>query len=236
MPTLPAFFIGLGIGAVFGLFNGAMVAFVGVNPLITTLGTMYIGRGLVNAIMRGDRRYGVPVKAADFLSIGQGKLLGVYNLFWIMLLIVVIAQFVTLRTAAGRRLYYVGSNHEAARLVGIKVKRIRVAGFVLCALLAAFAGILVTSYYGTSSIYLGTNLELQIIISCLIGGASISGGQGQVVGSFLGVVFMVMVVSMFNILEIGTYWQNIIVGIILVFIVSLDAFFVRRRKRAFGEI
>lgn len=236
MPTLPAFLIGLGIGAAFGLFNGAMVAFVGVNPLITTLGTMYIGRGLVNAIMRGDRRYGVPVKASDFLAIGQGKILGVYNIFWIMILVVVIAQFVTLRTAAGRQLYYVGSSHDAARLVGIKVKRLRVAGFALCAVIAAFTGILVTSYFGTSSIYLGTNLELQIIISCLIGGASISGGQGQVVGSFLGVVFMAMVMSIFNILEIGIYWQNIVVGIILVFIVSLDAFLVARRKRALGEI
>ena len=236
IPTLPAFLIGLCVGGAFGLFNGAMVAFVGVNPLIMTLGTMYVGRGLINALMRGDRRYGVAVKAADFLAIGQGKLLGVYNIFWIMLIVLAVAQFVTTRVAAGRRMYYVGSNYTAARLVGIRVKRIRVAGFVLCGLLAALAGVLVTSYQGTSSIYLGTNLELQIIISCLIGGASISGGQGHVVGAFLGVVFMTMVVSIFNILEIGIYWQNIIVGIILVFIVSLDAFFVRRRKSDLGEI
>jgi ribose/xylose/arabinose/galactoside ABC-type transport system permease subunit len=196
---------------------------------------MYIGRGLINALMRGDRRYGVPVKASDFLVIGQSKLLGVYTIFWIALVVVVLSQLITMRTAAGRKLYYAGSNHEAARLVGIKVRRIRVVGFLLCALLAAFAGILVTSYFGTSSIYLGTNLELQIIISCLIGGASISGGQGNVVGSFLGVVFMTLVVSIFNILEVGTYWQNIIVGIILVFIVSLDAVLVMRRRRALGE-
>jgi ribose transport system permease protein len=236
IPTLPSFLVGLVIGVVFGLFNGSMVAYLGVNPLITTLGTMYIGRGLVNAIMRGDRRYGVPVKAADFLAIGQGKVLGVYNIFWIMLILVIIAQFVTRRTDAGRRFYYIGSNHDAARLIGIKVKRNRMVGFTLCAVLAAFSGILVTSYFGTSSLYLGTNLELQIIISCLIGGASISGGQGQVLGSFLGVIFMAMVVSIFNILEIGIYWQNIIVGIILVFIVALDAFLVQRRKAALGEI
>jgi ribose transport system permease protein len=95
---------------------------------------------------------------------------------------------------------------------------------------------LMTSYQGTSSLYMGTNLELQIIISCLIGGASIAGGQGNVVGSFLGVIFMTMVVSIFNILEIGIYWQNIIVGIILVAIVSLDALLALRRKRALGEI
>jgi len=235
-PVLPSILVGLGIGLVFGFFNGFLVAYVGVNPLITTLGTMYIGRGLVNAFMRGDRRYGVPIKVPEFLILGQGKILGVYHIFWIMLIIVALAQFITLRTDAGRKLYYIGSNYEAARLVGIKVKRIRVLTFMLCSLLAAFTGILVTSYFGTSSIYLGTNLELQIIISCLIGGASIAGGKGLVVGSLVGVVFMTMVVSVFNILEIGIYWQNIIVGIILVFIVALDAYLVGRRKKALGEV
>jgi ribose/xylose/arabinose/galactoside ABC-type transport system permease subunit len=153
-----------------------------------------------------------------------------------MLAVVAISQFVTLRTSAGRRLYYIGSSYPAARLVGIKVKRIRVLTFALCGLLAAFTGILVTSYAGTSSLYLGTNLELQIIISCLIGGASISGGQGLVVGSLLGVIFMTMIVAIFNILEIGIYWQNIIVGVILVFIVGLDAFLVNRRRKSLGEI
>jgi len=186
--------------------------------------------------MRGDRRYGVPVKAADFLVLGQGKILGVYHLFWIMLVIVALAQFITLRTDAGRKLYYIGSNTQAARLVGIKVRRIRMLTFVICAALAAFTGIMVTSYFGTSSIIMGTNLELQIIISCLLGGASIAGGKGLVVGSLLGVIFMIMVVSIFNILEVGIYWQNIIVGIILVFIVSLDAYLVSRRKKAMGEI
>jgi len=236
LPVYLSILAGLGIGVVFGLFNGVLVAYVGVNPLITTLGTMYIGRGLINAFMRGERRYGVPVKVPDFLVIGQGKILGVYHIFWIMLIIVTLAQLITLRTDAGRKLYYIGSNYQAARLVGIKVKRIRVLTFILCSVLAAFTGILVTSYFGTSSIYLGTNLELQIIISCLIGGASIAGGKGLVVGSLLGVIFMIMVVSIFNILEIGIYWQNIIVGIILLFIVSLDAYLVGKRKKALGEI
>jgi ribose/xylose/arabinose/galactoside ABC-type transport system permease subunit len=236
VPTAPSILAGLGVGAVFGLFNGIMVGLVGVNPLIMTLGTMYIGRGLVNSILRGERRYGVRIKAADFLAIGQGKVGGVYTIFWIMLAVLLLAWFLMARSRAGRNLYYVGSNAEAARLVGIKVKRVRVVGFLLCAVLAALTGMLMTSYQGTSSLYMGTNLELQIIISCLIGGASIAGGQGNVVGSFLGVIFMTMVVSIFNILEIGIYWQNIIVGIILVAIVSLDALLALRRKRALGEI
>jgi ribose/xylose/arabinose/galactoside ABC-type transport system permease subunit len=85
-------------------------------------------------------------------------------------------------------------------------------------------------------LYLGLNLELKVIISCLLGGASIAGGQGLVAGSFLGVVFLALVVTVFNILEVNPYWQNIIVGAILVFIVSLDAYLVTKRKKALGEI
>jgi len=227
---------GLGVGLVFGLFNGFLVAYGGVNPLIATIGTLYIGRGLVNAIMRGELRYGIPIKNESFLVLGQGKTLGVYNMFWIMIVIVVLAQFLTVKTNPGRRLYFLGSNYEAARAVGIKVKRTRLLTFGLSSLLAALAGILATSRFGISSLYLGINLELKVIISCLLGGGTIAGGQGMVVGSLIGVIFMTLIVSVFNIMEISPYWQNIIVGVILIFIVSFDAFLVMRRKKTLGEI
>ena len=234
LPAIPAVFVGLGVGLGFGFINGFLVAFGGVNPLIVTIGTLYIGRGLVNAVMRGELRYGIPIKNQSFLVLGQGMTLGIYNMFWIMLVVLILAQFITLKTS--RRLYFIGSNYEAARLVGIKVKRTRLLTFMLSGFLAAMAGVLATSRFGISSLYLGVNLELKIIISCLLGGASIAGGQGWVAGSFLGVIFLALIVSVFNILEISPYWQNIIVGIILVFIVSLDAYLVTKRKKALGEI
>lgn len=236
LPSAPAVLVGLGVGLGFGFFNGFLVAYGGVNPLIVTIGTLYIGRGLVNAVMRGTLRYGIKIDNPSFLVLGQDKSLGLYNMFWIMIVVVVAAQFITLKTNPGRRLYFIGSNYEAARLVGIKVKRTRLVTFMLSGFLAALAGVLATSRFGISSLYLGLNLELKIIISCLLGGASIAGGQGLVVGSLLGVVFLAMVVSVFNILEISPYWQNIIVGAILVFIVSLDAYLVTKRKKALGEI
>jgi ribose/xylose/arabinose/galactoside ABC-type transport system permease subunit len=236
LPTVPAVLVGLGVGLGFGFVNGFLVAYGGVNPLIVTIGTLYIGRGLVNAVMRGELRYGIQIKNQSFLVLGQGMTLGIYNMFWIMLVVLLLAQFLTLKTNLGRRLYFIGSNYEAARLVGIKVRRTRLLTFMLSGFLAAMAGILATSRFGISSLYLGVNLELKIIISCLLGGASIAGGQGFVAGSFLGVVFLALIVSIFNILEISPYWQNIIVGIILVFIVSLDAYLVTKRKKALGAI
>jgi ribose transport system permease protein len=234
--VVPSILVGLGVGLGVGLFNGGLIAFARVNPLIATIGTLYIGRGLVNALMRGELRYGIPIKNEAFLVLGQGKTLGVYNMFWVMIVIIALAQFVTLKTNSGRKLYFIGSSYEAARLVGIKVRRLRLFMYGMSGVLAATAGILATSRFGISSLYLGVNLELKTIISCLIGGATIAGGQGLIVGSFLGVLFIALVVSVFNILEIGAFWQNIIVGVILISIVSLDAYLVTRRKRALGEI
>jgi ribose/xylose/arabinose/galactoside ABC-type transport system permease subunit len=236
MGVLPGILVGICVGLAFGFFNGFLVAFLKVNPLITTIGTLYIGRGLVNAIMRGELRYGIPVKNEAFLVLGQGKTLGLYNMFWIMIVILVVTQLLTLKTNRGRNLYFLGSNYEAARLVGIKVKRVRLLTFALSGFLAALAGILSTSRFGISSLYLGVQLELRVIISCLLGGATIAGGQGLIVGSLLGVLLITLIVSVFNIMEISIHWQNIIIGIILIFIVALDAFLVMRRKKAMGEI
>jgi ribose/xylose/arabinose/galactoside ABC-type transport system permease subunit len=222
---------GLGVGVAFGLFNGFLVAFVGVNPLIATIGTLYIGRGLVNALLRGERSYGVPFSQQSFIILGTGKTFGLYNMFWIMLLIVIIAQFVTQRTYIGRQLYYIGGNKESARLVGIKVRKIRVITYALSGFLASLAGLLATARFEVSSKHLGSNLELQIIIACLIGGASIAGGQGSIIGGLLGVMFMSLIVNLFNIMEISSFWQNLVVGFILIFVVFLDSFLNMRRQR-----
>jgi len=152
-------------------------------------------------------------------------------MFWIMLLIVIIAQFVIQRTYIGRQLYYIGGNKESARLVGIKVRKIRVITYALSGFLASLAGLLATARFEVSSKHLGSNLELQIVIACLIGGASIAGGQGSIVGGLLGVMFMSLIVNLFNIMEISSFWQNLVVGFILIFVVFLDSFLNMRRQR-----
>jgi len=234
IPIILAVAGGLAVGIIFGLFNGFLVAFVKVNPLITTIGTLYIGRGLVDALLRGEKSHGVPITQQSFIILGTGKTLGLYNMFWIMIIIVVVAQFVIQKTYFGRQLYYIGGNYESARLVGIKVRRIRLFTYMLSGFLASLAGLLATARFEISSKFLGYNLELQIIIACLIGGASIAGGQGSIVGALFGVVFMSLIVNLFNILEISSFWQNIIVGAILIFVIFLDAYLSMRRKRSMG--
>lgn len=230
IPVPLAILGGLGVGIVFGLFNGFLVAFVGVNPLIATIGTLYIGRGLVDALLRGERSHGVQISKESFIILGSGKTFGIYNMFWIMLLIIIIAQFVIQKTYIGRQLYYIGGHMESARLMGIKVKRIRIITYTLSGFLASLAGLLATARFEISSKFLGLNLELQIVIACLIGGASIAGGQGSIIGGLLGVTFMSLIVNLFNIMEISSFWQNLVVGVILIFVVFLDSFLNMRRQ------
>lgn len=234
-PFLPSIIVALCVGILFGLFNGTLIAYARVNPLIVTIGTLYVGRGLVNVLMSGSMGHGVAANNASFTILGQGKTLGLYNIFWVMIVVVVVVQFIIMRTYAGKYLYYIGGNYDAARLVGIKVKKIRMLTYVFSGFLAALGGIMATAQYGSSSLYLGTNYEMQIIIACLIGGASISGGRGSVIGSLLGMSFLSLIVIMFNIFEIVTTWQNVIIGIILIFVVALDAYLITRRKEALGE-
>ena len=107
--------------------------------------------------MSGSAGHGVAANNESFTILGQGKIIGVYNIFWIMLIVVVLTQFIVMKTYQGKRLYYIGDNYEAAKLVGIKVKKIRLISFILSGFLAALGGILATAQYGASSLYLGIN-------------------------------------------------------------------------------
>ncbi len=229
-------FIGLMIGLGAGILNGTLIALVGVNPLIVTIGMMQVGRGLVFVLLAGTARHGVRGFSESFISIGAGKCLGIYNMFWMMLAIVVISQILILKVQKGRHIYYIGGNYEAARSVGVRVKNIRIFTYALSGFFAALAGILVTARLEMASRYMGSGLELKIIISCLIGGGSISGGQGSIIGAFLGVVFMSLLVNSFTILQIGDYWQNIIVGMVLIIVVSMDAYMYIRNLKEHGKL
>jgi ribose transport system permease protein len=236
VPVVFAILIGVAVGVAAGFINGVLIALVGVNPLIATFGMMQVGRGLVFVLLEGTAKHGVRGFGEQFIRLGAGRMLGVYNMVWVMLIIVVVAQILTSKAQWGRHIYFVGGNQEAARSVGIQVKRVRVLTYTLSGLLAALAGILVTARLEMASRYLGSGLEMRIIISCLIGGGSISGGQGSVLGAFFGVVFMSLLANSFTIMQIGDFWQNIIIGLILIVVVSVDAYLYMRNLKERGKL
>ena len=228
--------IGLLTGMGFGFFNGILVAIVGVNPLITTISTMYMGRSLINVLLEGSARHGIRGFSQSFVAIGANKTFGLYNMVWIMLIIVIAMQIIITKTTWGKKIYYFGGNPEAAKMIGINTKKIRITTYVFSGLLAALAGILVTARFEMASRVLGSGLELNIIISCLVGGGSITGGRGSVMGALLGCIFMSLVQNSFTILQIGDFWQSIVIGSLLILVVTLDAYFQMRDRKKFGKI
>jgi ribose transport system permease protein len=234
-PVWLAILLGVVAGALIGLFNGILVEIVGINPLIATIGVMYMGRGITEILLVGKGREGFRNFAPAFINLGTGKFLGIYHMFWVMIFLVVIAQLYIMYAANGRRLYHIGGNAEASLQLGIRIKSIRIGAFVLCGTLAAFAGILSTARYEMANRYMGEGMHMSIIISCLIGGGSIAGGQGSIIGALLGVVFMALLNNSFNLLEVAPHWQNVVIGGILVLVVVSDGYLSIRKKKALGK-
>ena len=210
----------LGVCALCGATNGFLVTKMKINPLIATLGTMGILRGA--AIMIGGvGKAGLP---ESFMALGsQPVLLGLAAPVWLFLITACLFMFMFRHIKFFRKFYFVGGNADAARLCGINGDRVLFSGFVIMSLLAGFAGILYCARLGASTGQAGEGMELRAIAGVVIGGASIKGGKGTILGGVLGALFMALV---FNIIgmsgKISAYWQPIVNGTILILAVYTD--------------
>jgi ribose transport system permease protein len=207
----------LGTGLI-GTVNGYLIAYQGVNPMIQTLAMMGIVRGGA-LLVSGSGIQNLPYW---FNAISQSRLLGVQMPVWYMLLTVGVFAFLMHRTVFFRRYYYIGGNERAADLSGIRVRRMKLYGFVLTSLLAGVAGLLLTSRLGTALPTAGRGLELRVITAVILGGASLSGGHGKIIGALLGAVFMGLVSNVMVLARVSGYWQEIILGLILITAVWTD--------------
>ena len=211
-----------------GLINGYFVAYIGINPLIQTLAMMGIVRGL--ALMVSGA--GIQELPYWFNAIGQSKLLGIQMPVWYMIITVIVFAFLFTRTVFFRRYYYIGSNEKAAMLSGINVKKMKLYGFMLASLLAGAAGILLSSRLGAAMSTSGEGLELRVITAVILGGASLNGGTGKITGALLGAVFMGLVSNIMTIARISGYWQQIILGVILIAAICIDLLLKKERIAA----
>lgn len=218
VPVPLAILLGMVSASVIGLANGYLIAYKGINPMIQTLAMMGIVRG--GALMvSGSGIQGLPYW---FNAIGQSKLLGIQMPVWYMLLTGVLFTFLLDKTIFFRRYYYIGSNEKAADLSGIRVKRMKMYSFLLSSLLAGVAGILLTSRLGAALPTMGRGLELKVITAVILGGASLSGGIGKMPGALLGALFMGVIGNIMVIARVSGYWQDIILGVILIAILWID--------------
>lgn len=214
---------GLGVGLVVGLVNGFFITRLGLSPFITTLALQGIARGAAYVISGG-----VPVPLSnlppEFKYLGRGLIAGTAVPFTIVLFLVVVAifDFLSRRSTLLRRVYYVGSSEKAARLSGIDVSRVRMGVYVLSGLLSAVAGVLAIARFNSATSYYGVGVDLRAISACVIGGASLNGGEGTILGSIIGITLMSIIGSSLVLLDVSPYWQDLTMGLILLAAVSVD--------------
>jgi ribose transport system permease protein len=211
----------VGIGALFGLLNGALVAFANLPALVVTLGTLVVAQGFILTLTSS----GTPSGAVpDVLAAVTGdSILGVrYVTIVVAVLVVALAVFIA-RSRFGKNLYLVGSNREAARLAGINVRRVVVIAFVTAGVCGGVAGLLLLSYAGTANLDLGGEYLLLTIAASVIGGASLAGGEGNVVSSAAGAVALQVITTFLLTIGVSDALRQVITGLLLVGMLFLNA-------------
>jgi ribose transport system permease protein len=227
-----AMLLGIGVGSLAGLVNGLLITKVQINPFITTLGMMGIARGISLAITGGTTVAGLP---PEYFVIGQGKTLDIPNLILIALFTILVGDILMRRAAAFRQIYYVGGNEEAARLSGINVDRVKIGVYLLSGFLAALAGVLSVSRFTVGDPGTGMGEELRIIAACIIGGCSLRGGKGTVIGGLLGLIFVGFINNAMILLRVPVYWQQLAMGVVLLLAVGFDTLSQRWQVRSRGR-
>jgi ribose/xylose/arabinose/galactoside ABC-type transport system permease subunit len=210
------------LGAAVGTVNGLLVTKLKINSLITTLGMYYALRGAVYLITK-------KVAIADasgreiFFLIGNGKLLRFLPYSAILMFVILfLFMYIMKNTTYGRRIYAVGGNSEVARAIGINVEKIKFSAFVLCSVMAAVSAILLASRLGSANHAAGLGFEFQVVAASVLGGVSLSGGIGTMLGAFIGVLIIAVIQNGLGMMNVYTMWQLVTTGIIIIMSVAID--------------
>ena len=211
--------IGLLVGGLAGLLNGLFIAYARLAPFIVTLGTLTLFRGLTQIYTAGTPIFNLP---SGFANFGAGAIAGIPIPVIMTLIIFAIGALALSRTTHGRRIYAIGGNERAAHLAGIPVKRYLVAVYVISDVLAALAGLVLTSRLGTAEPTAGTGYELDAITAVVLGGTSLFGGEGSLWGTLVGALILGVIGNGLNLLNINAFYQDAIKGAIILLAIMLD--------------
>jgi ribose/xylose/arabinose/galactoside ABC-type transport system permease subunit len=224
-----AFMLALLVGSICGLINGILVAFFKIPSFITTLGMMSIARGLTYVLTNAVPIIGMP-DSIEWL--GRGYLLGIPWPVIIMVGVYIIANFVATKTKFGRFVYACGGNEESAYLSGIHVSLIKTSTFTIAGFLSAISGCILVSRLNSGQPAGGDGWEFEAITAAVLGGVSLNGGKGKVFGVFFGAVFIGLLTNGMSLLNISSYYQQIIKGIVLIMAIGIDVFKTKYQNRA----
>jgi len=211
---------GLGMGAFSGFFISVIVTKLKINSFIVTLGMLSIARGYTYLISKGSNIF---IKPKAILFLGQGYVGPVPCSVVVMIFFIIVGTLFLRYSVLGRQICAIGGNERAARLAGIQVNRVRMFVFMATSTLASFAGIIASGFLGSAEMTAGTGLELDVIAAVIIGGASLSGGKGSIVGSLVGAAIMGILRNGFVLLGLRYEAQIISIGIVIILAVVMDS-------------
>lgn len=214
-----AILVGLFIGAASGAFAGLVITRFRITPFIVTMAIMTILRGGAFIYTQGRPIWELP---EDFKVLGGERLAGLPIPAVIMILVYIAAHVVLTRTRFGRYVYAVGGNPEAARLAGIRTNRVLVEVYVICGILTALSGILLASRLTSGQPNAGLMYELDVIAAVVVGGTSLNGGRGTIVGTFIGSMLIGVLRNGLNLLDVESYVQQVVVGVVILLAVMAD--------------
>ncbi|MCM2533339.1 ABC transporter permease [Neobacillus pocheonensis] len=224
VPVIVGVLVMILIGAVFGLINGIFITKLQLSPLIVTLGTMGIARGIVLIYTNSANVGPVP---NSFVTLATGQIFSIPNLIIVVAVLALIAHIILKNTVFGRSVYASGGNELAARLSGVRTKTIITLTYVISGITAAIGGILLTARLESAGPTAGTGLELTVIAAVVIGGTSLFGGQGNILGTILGVILISLVSNAINLLSVPPAWDSLVQGSVILVAALLDVY---RRK------
>lgn len=230
IPVLALLLLATGLGMVLGAINGLLVWKLDIPPIVVTLGTLTIFRGLI-FVISGGAWVNAHEMSAAFKAVPRSLILGLPALSWIAVGIVLLAWLLVTRTALGRAFYAVGGNPNAAVYTGIDVGRTRFAAFVVSGTLAGLCGYLWVSRYAVAYVDIAGGFELDVVAACVIGGISIAGGIGSVGGAVLGALFLGVIKNALPVVNISPFWQLAISGTAIIVAVAFNARAERRKGR-----
>jgi ribose/xylose/arabinose/galactoside ABC-type transport system permease subunit len=224
---------GLGVGAAAGAINGVLVSYLGLNPIVVTLGALSLWGGLALYISDGNTITGIPKSFTDLGSINLG---GFNAQILVLVAVMLLAWFVLHRAGLGRRIYAVGGNERAAFLMGVKVRRVRFLMFLAVGIAAGTAGLMYTAQLGAATPITGQGLELNALTVVLLGGIAFAGGAGRVLGVVYGLLFVGVLQNGLVLVGASQFLQQVFLGLVLIAAVALDDGLRQVMRRSWNDV
>ncbi|MEJ8475286.1 ABC transporter permease [Roseibium algae] len=224
--TIEICLIVMAVGIAVGVINGLLITRLSVAPFIATLGTLYVARGAALLLsnggtfpnLTGNAEYG----SDSFRVLGAGEVIGIPVSIWLMVVVALISAYVARRTPLGRHIYAVGGNERGAALSGVKVNRVKMAVYMFSGFCAALVGLIIASQLQAAHPATGETFELNAIAAAVLGGTSMSGGRGRIIGTVIGAFVIGILSDGLVMMGVSSFWQTVIKGVVIIAAVVID--------------